>query len=107
MVRIIVVQPDDVRVEVELRPGESVMLAAIRADVQGIAADCGGNCACATCHVYVDPAWADKVPPPWEDEEAMLPEVAAERHPNSRLACQLHGTPTLDGLVVHVAPRQH
>jgi len=85
---------------VEVKTGLTVMEGAIRNNVPGIDADCGGACACATCHVYVESAHA--LPPPAADEETMLAGTAAQRQANSRLACQLKLGPELDGLVVRI-----
>ena len=79
--------------------GDSVMEAATSNDLPGIDADCGGACACATCHVYVDPAWMDLVGKP-DDLEAEMLEVAEEVRETSRLSCQIKITDELDGLVV-------
>lgn len=68
-----------------------------------IAAQCGGCCSCATCHVYVDDAWSDRLPPRTEEEDALL-ELAIEVRPGSRLSCQLTMTPELDGMKVELAP---
>jgi ferredoxin, 2Fe-2S len=68
-----------------------------------IKAECGGACACATCHVYVDPAWADKLVPPTSEEEDMLDE-AFEVQENSRLSCQILMQPELSGLALRLAP---
>lgn len=81
--------------------GLSVMEAAVRNMIPGIDADCGGACACATCHVYVDPAWADKVGKPESMEESML-DFAYEPKENSRLSCQIKITADLDGLIVRL-----
>ena len=86
---------------VEAAAGLSVMEAAVKNLVPGIDADCGGACACATCHVYVDPAWADKVGKPDAMEESML-DFAYEPKEHSRLSCQIKVTPELDGLVVRL-----
>lgn len=88
---------------VDLQLGFSVMEGAVRNGVPGIPANCGGSCACATCHVYVDEAWRGKAGPRNELEEAML-ESADDVKPNSRLSCQIRMTAELDGLVVHVPP---
>ena len=90
---------------VEVPLGWSVMEGAVKNLVPGIDADCGGACACATCHVYVDPAWQEKLPPKQDMEETML-DFAQEVKPNSRLSCQLKVTPELDGLVVRTPTRQ-
>jgi 2Fe-2S ferredoxin len=82
------------------------MRGAMDAGLQGIEAQCGGNCACATCHCYVQPEWLDKLKPPSEDELVMLNNVAAERRPNSRLSCQLMVENALDGLTVQFPDRQ-
>ncbi|GAA4499416.1 2Fe-2S iron-sulfur cluster-binding protein [Gluconacetobacter tumulicola] len=92
--------------EVEVSIPTTVMQAAIYGDVRGIEAECGGACACATCHVYVDPAFVTRIPPAQQDELEMLEGVAADRLPNSRLACQIHVTEALDGLTVSIPDRQ-
>ena len=86
---------------VEAAVGVSVMEAAVKNMVPGIDADCGGACACATCHVYVDEAWAGKVGKPQAMEESML-DFAYEPKENSRLSCQINVTPELDGLIVRL-----
>jgi 2Fe-2S ferredoxin len=86
--------------------GMSVMRAAVANAVPGIDADCGGSCACATCHVYVDPAWVDRVPAPEGAEKDML-DFVLDRQPNSRLSCQIEVTEALDGLVVTTPVSQH
>lgn len=80
----------------------TLMQAATGYGVPGILADCGGQATCATCHVYVDPAWADKLPPPEAKEEETLEFTADERLPTSRLACQIRLGPELQGLVVRL-----
>ena len=80
--------------------GHTVMEAATSNGVDGIVAECGGSCMCATCHVYVDPAFLDKLDPIQENEEEMLGNTVAERKPNSRLSCQITLTEALDGLIV-------
>jgi 2Fe-2S ferredoxin len=72
--------------------------------VEGILGDCGGGCACATCHVYVDAKWLDVVGPPDEIESAALDMVSDIQRSNSRLCCQIKVRPELDGLKVTVAP---
>ena len=91
---------------VQAQPGSSVMLAAIRNDVRGVEAECGGSCSCATCHVYVDPEFAGRLAPPDAMEDELLDGVAAERRPGSRLSCQIQVDAALDGLRVHIPPRQ-
>ena len=90
---------------VEIEEGATVMEAAIRNDIPGIEAECGGACACATCHVYVEEAWREKVGPPSPMEEDML-DFAFDVKENSRLSCQIKVTDALDGLVVRTPERQ-
>jgi 2Fe-2S ferredoxin len=92
--------------EVDVPAGWSVMEGAVKNLIPGIDADCGGACACATCHIYVDPAWLDKLPPKQEMEESML-DFAQEVRPNSRLSCQIAVTPALAGLIVRTPKSQH
>lgn len=90
---------------VEAQNGSTVMEAAIRNGVPGIDAECGGACACATCHVYVDPAWVERVGEPAAMEEDML-DFASDVQPNSRLSCQIKVSATLDGLIVRTPAHQ-
>ena len=83
----------------------SVMEGAIQNNVPGIDADCGGSCACATCHVYVDDKWFDQLPQKEDAEQDML-DMAFEPKKFSRLACQITATDELDGLVVKVPSKQ-
>ena len=94
--------------EVEVPVGLSVMRGAVNNGVPGIDADCGGECACATCHVYIDPAWRERIGVPEAEsmEESML-SFAAVREENSRLSCQITMTEELDGLVVRMPEGQH
>ncbi len=92
--------------EIEVKSGLSVMEGAVKHNVPGIDADCGGACACATCHVYVDPAWLDKVGTPSAMEESML-DFAEGVTENSRLSCQIKVTEALDGLRVTTPETQH
>jgi 2Fe-2S ferredoxin len=96
---IIYVQPDGTRRPVMARVGQSVMEAALRADVPGIEAKCRGNCACVTCHVYIDPGWAAVLGPRSAMEESML-DFAEAVDARSRLACQIRINAFCDGLVV-------
>ncbi len=77
----------------------------MRNSIPGIDAECGGACACATCHVYVDDAWSERVGGPEPMEEDML-DFAFDVRPTSRLSCQIKMSDDLDGLVVHVPERQ-
>jgi 2Fe-2S ferredoxin len=85
--------------------GSTVMEMAIKNGVPGIEAECGGACACSTCHVYIDEAWREKTGEPSPMEEDML-DFAFEVKPNSRLSCQIKVTEALDGLVVTTPERQ-
>jgi ferredoxin, 2Fe-2S len=90
---------------VEVPIGLSVMRGAVNNNVPGIDADCGGECACATCHVYVDESWRDRTGEPSPMEEDML-DFGYDVRPTSRLSCQIKVTDELDGLVVRVPERQ-
>jgi 2Fe-2S ferredoxin len=92
---------------VDVPVGWSVMEGAVKNRIPGIDADCGGACACATCHVYVDPAWAEKLNPREEMEQSMLDFAAAALQETSRLSCQLKVIPEMDGLVVRMPRSQH
>ncbi len=105
MPKITFVSADGTRADVDAPSGSTVMENAIKNMIPGIEAECGGACACATCHVYVDEAWADKVGQPEVMEEDML-DFAYDVKPTSRLSCQVKISDDLDGLVVHVPERQ-
>ena len=90
---------------VDVKNGLSVMEGAVKNNIPGIDADCGGACACATCHVYVDEAWKDKTGSQSAMEESML-DFAENVEPNSRLSCQIKVTDALDGLVVRMPQSQ-
>ncbi|HMI38181.1 MAG TPA: 2Fe-2S iron-sulfur cluster-binding protein [Steroidobacteraceae bacterium] len=106
MTRVTCIEPDGNSVSVDIRDGWSLMQGAKSQGVEGIEAQCGGACACATCHCYVDPAWIAKLPAPGETEALMLTNVVAEQRPNSRLSCQIRIEPALEGLVVAFPERQ-
>lgn len=106
MPRITYIEFDGREHVVEVKAGLSVMEGAIRNNVPGIDADCGGACACATCHVYVDEAWLDRTGTASAMEESML-DFADAVQPNSRLSCQIRVTDELDGLVVRLPESQH
>jgi 2Fe-2S ferredoxin len=91
---------------VDVPVGTTLMRAATDNRVPGIDGDCGGNCACATCHVYIDPAWSERVGARNSNEEEMLNSVD-ELRGNSRLGCQINLTDALDGLVVGLPEAQH
>ncbi|MCY4263676.1 MAG: 2Fe-2S iron-sulfur cluster-binding protein [Gammaproteobacteria bacterium] len=99
MVKITFIEHDGSEHTVEAKVGESVMLAAVNNGVPGIDADCGGSCSCATCHVYVDPEWEDKLGSTNPMEEEML-SLTNDRKDNSRLSCQINVTEEIEGLVV-------
>ncbi|WP_292882683.1 2Fe-2S iron-sulfur cluster-binding protein [Nisaea sp.] len=101
------VKPDGTQETVEAETGESVMQAAVFNDVEGIEAECGGSCVCATCHVYLDEEGMKLAPPAQEDELAMLDDAAAERRETSRLSCQIKLTPEMDGLTVTIPETQY
>jgi 2Fe-2S ferredoxin len=90
---------------VEAQVGSTVMETALRNSVPGIEAECGGACACATCHVYVAPEWTEATGKASQMEEDML-DFAFEVRPNSRLSCQIKVSEALDGLVVTTPPKQ-
>lgn len=105
MAKITFIQPDGSSQVVEATPGVTVMEAAKLNGVPGIEAECGGACACATCHVYVADEWREKVGAPEEMEEDML-DFAFDVRESSRLSCQIKVTEELDGLVVFVPTKQ-
>ena len=106
MAKITYIEHDGREHVVDVKPGLSVMEGAIRNNVPGIDADCGGACACATCHVYVDEAWREATGGQSAMEESML-DFAEEVQPNSRLSCQIRVSDALDGLIVRLPENQH
>lgn len=105
MAKITFIQPDGSKQVIDGEVGLTVMEVAKKALVAGIEAECGGACSCATCHVYVDDAWREKVGKPAEMEEDML-DFAFDVRESSRLSCQIKVTQDLDGLVVRVPDKQ-
>ena len=105
MARITFIQPDGTENTVDAEPGMTVMEAAVKNNVRGIAAECGGACACATCHVYVEEAWREATGQPEQMEEDML-DFAFDIRPESRLSCQIKVTEALDGLRVRIPEKQ-
>jgi len=105
MVKITFIEHNGTEHVVEAEAGMTVMETSIKNSVPGIEAECGGACACATCHVYVDPAWQDKAGTREEMEEDML-DFAFEVEDNSRLSCQIKVTAELDGLIVRLPEKQ-
>ena len=106
MAKITFIQHDGSEQSYDGKTGLSVMEVAVKNNVPGIDADCGGACACATCHVYVDEAWLAKTGAKSAMEASML-DFAEGVEPNSRLACQIKVTDALDGLVVRLPESQH
>ena len=108
MPRVTYIEHDGTPHTVEVPLGLSVMRGAVDNNVPGIDADCGGECACATCHVYVEEEWLPEtgLPRPGSQEASML-SFAAVAQPNSRLSCQISMTDALDGLVVRMPEGQH
>lgn len=105
MAKIKFIQPDGAEQIVNAEPGLTVMEAAKLNNIPGIEAECGGACACATCHVYVDPAWSEKTGKPQQMEEDML-DFAFDVREESRLCCQIKVSEDLDGLVLRVPSKQ-
>ena len=105
MVKITFIDVEGTARTVEGEVGSTVMETAIKQGVPGIEAECGGACACSTCHVYVDESWREKVGEPSPMEEGML-DFAYGVQPSSRLSCQIKVTEVLDGLVVRTPERQ-
>jgi len=105
MAKITYITHDDQKFEVDAANGSTVMENAIKNSVPGIEAECGGACACATCHLYVDEAWQAKVGGAEVMEEDML-DFAWEVQAGSRLSCQIKVTDELDGLVVRIPEKQ-
>lgn len=105
MATVIFIDSDGNRHVIEAKDGHTLMAAGYARSVPGIIAECGGACACATCHVYIDSAWINKLPQPDAMECAML-DTVADRQISSRLSCQILLNSTLDGLTVQVADNQ-
>jgi 2Fe-2S ferredoxin len=105
MAKITFIQPDGSAQTVDGESGMTVMETAKKHLIDGIEAECGGACACATCHVFVDEAWQEKTGKPTQMEEDML-DFAFDVRPNSRLSCQIKVSDALDGLIVRVPEKQ-
>ena len=106
MPKVTYIEYDDTPHVVDVPVGLSLMEGAVQNGVPGIDADCGGNCACATCHVYIEPEWIEATGECNEMEQSMLG-FAAVTQENSRLACQIELTDALDGLTVRMPEGQH
>ena len=105
MAKITYITHDNQNYSIEIQNGLTVMEGAVQNDVPGIDADCGGGMACATCHVYVNEEWLDKLPAKEDGEEDML-DMAFEPKKNSRLSCQIINSDELDGLTVNKPSKQ-
>lgn len=106
MVKITYIEFNGTAHQVDVTPGLTLMEGARDNGVPGISADCGGACACSTCHVYVDPAWIARMPAQTALEADMLEFAWAPDPARSRLTCQIKATPQMDGLVVNLPERQ-
>ena len=106
MPRVTFIEPNGTEHQVEIENGYSVMEGALNNGIRGIDGDCGGNCACGTCHVYVSDEWRKRTGTQSEMEHDML-EFAEGVRADSRLCCQIEMSDALDGLVVHIADSQH
>lgn len=99
------IEHDESKYEVDVSVGRSLMEGATAAGIDGIVAECGGSCACATCHCYIDKAWVEKAGAPESIEVDML-EMAVDPRDNSRLSCQVKVTDDMDGMVVRIPESQ-
>jgi 2Fe-2S ferredoxin len=106
MPKVVFITLDGAQRVVDAHAGESVMAAAVRNGIPGIIGECGGNCSCATCHVYVDDDFAASVGGAKDMEDDLLDLGVADRRENSRLSCQIAVTEELDGLTLHVPEEQ-
>ena len=100
MVAVTFIEADGEETELDVQDGWTLMQASVANGIDGIEAECGGSCCCATCHCYIDEAFMDKVAAPNDTELEMLDETVAERKSNSRLACQVKVTADMDGMKV-------
>jgi 2Fe-2S ferredoxin len=92
---------------IEAKPGHSLMKAAVSADIEGVAADCGGTLTCATCHVMVREPWLSQLPAMSDDEDGMLDFAACTRQANSRLSCQIKLTEAMNGMHIDLPASQY
>ena len=106
MPKVVYITLDGAQRVVDANVGESVMAAAVRNGIPGIIGECGGNCSCATCHVYVDDEFVSTVGGPKDMEDDLLDLGVADRRNTSRLSCQIAVTADLDGLTVHIPEEQ-
>lgn len=106
MTKVIFISHDGQVTTVDSADGDNVMRVALANDVDGIVGECGGSMMCATCHCYVDKAWAERTGPRADGEDDMLESASSEIRPTSRLSCQIRIEPQLDGLVIHLPESQ-
>jgi 2Fe-2S ferredoxin len=106
MVKAVYIDCEGVEEELDVPEGWSLMQAAIGEGVDGIEGECGGSGCCATCHVYVDDAYLDKLEPMSDTENGMLDNTVSERTANSRLACQIKASAALDGIILRLPEAQ-
>lgn len=106
MPKVVYVDSTGLQHVVDAQVGDSVMVTAVKNGVPGIIGECGGNCSCGTCHVWVRDEYLPLVGPPGDMEEDLLDMGASDRRTSSRLSCQVRMTEALDGLVVDVPPEQ-
>ena len=106
MYRVTFVDADGQATELTASEGQSVMSVAVANGIDQILAECGGSCACGTCHCYVDDSWTGKLPAADESEQGMI-ECLMNPTERSRLTCQLKMSAQLDGLVVHLPREQY
>ena len=92
---------------IEAKVGQSLMKAAVGANIEGVAADCGGTLTCATCHVMVREPWLSQLPAMTDDEDGMLDFAACARQANSRLSCQINLTDAMDGMQIDLPASQY
>jgi 2Fe-2S ferredoxin len=105
MPKVVFIEHGGARREVEVPVGHSIMEGAVRHGIDGIVAECGGSCTCATCHVFIEPSWREIVGPPNDLEQAMLEALSTARE-NSRLSCQIKVTSELDGVEIQLPEDQ-
>jgi len=106
MASVTYISPSGVSRTIDVPAGMSVMQAALNHKIEGILGECGGNCMCATCHVYVDPSFLSRLPPAKDNEKFMLSIAAEGPETNSRLSCQIKITEELDGIAIRLPARQ-
>jgi 2Fe-2S ferredoxin len=107
MINLIITQANSAQHDVVAQPGQTLLQAIQMAGIDGLVAECGGCCVCATCHCFIDEQDINRLAPPSDDEIQMLDFTAAERQPNSRLACQIRLESHHEGLKVCLPGRQY